>query len=96
MSKPTSIKEYMAQQSPNYKRGWEDCLRALRFYLEHEGTSKPRLTTYCAAMGDVEHYLFEGVGTDKYPNEDYQNGLEAFFEDMLIDDNVIDLKANSD
>ena len=60
MSKPTNIKEFMAQQAPNYKRGWEDCLRAVNFYLEHEGMSKPRLTTYCAAVGDTCRYLFEG------------------------------------
>jgi len=92
MSKPANIKEYMAQQAPNYKRGWEDCLRALRSYLEHEQGSKPRLTTYCAAAGDIEHYLFEGVGNDKYPNNEFQNGLEVLFEDMLVDDGVIELR----
>lgn len=93
MDKPNSIKTYMAQQPPDYQRGWEDCLRVLRFYLSIEEGSKPRITTYGAAMGDVQHYLFEGVGSDKYPNDDYQNGLEALFEDMLIDDEVIDQKS---
>jgi hypothetical protein len=92
MSKPANIKEFMSQQSPNYKRGWEDCLRALRSYLEHEQESKPRLTTYVAAMADTQRYLFEGVGNDKYPTAEYQNALEEELDWLLEQDGVIEWK----
>ncbi len=92
MPKPADTKEFMAQQAPDYKRGWEDCVRAVSFYLEHEGTGKPRLTTYCAAMADAHHYLFEGYGNISYPNEEHQNGLEEKWEWMLEEDGVIELR----
>jgi len=74
-----SFKDYYDQADPAWRKGWDDCMRTLRTYLQTEQGAAPKTMTYAGAMDRMEKYVFEG------------KSIEYWFEDELFDNGELDI-----